>query len=244
MADHLAGGVKERRTAVRAALYLRASTKKRCAGGDDYEQRPEIQEERLRRLCDQRGWQVAAVYADRATGRTETRPALQRLMADARRGLFDVVTVTAFDRFARSVKHLVTALDEFRQLRIDFVSLREAIDTSTASGRLHYQLVAAFAEFESALIAERTVAGMEFARAHGTRSGRSIGRQRRVFDRARAQAMRDAGMSYRQIARALRIPCATLHSALARYCPEKGPAHGAPAAKENHVDQGAASNVQ
>ena len=140
----------------RAALYLRASTSKktRTVAGEEYRQRPEIQEERLRLLCSQRSWEVVGVYCDRSSGRKEVRPELTRLIEDARRGLFDVVAVAAFDRFARSLKHLVTALDEFRSLSIDFVSLREAIDTSTPTGRLTYQIMGAMAEFESALISE------------------------------------------------------------------------------------------
>lgn len=144
----------------RCCLYLRASTTKKTStrDGEEYRQRPEIQEERLRQLCAQRGWRVVGVYCDRASGRKETRPELTRLMQDARRGLFDVVAVAAFDRFARSSRHLLTALEEFRALKIDFISLREAIDTTTATGRLLFQITAAFAEFESTLISERTSA--------------------------------------------------------------------------------------
>ena len=219
----------------RAALYLRASSRKKTRVGDaeEYQQRPEIQEERLRQLCQQRGWQVVAVYCDRASGRKETRPELTRLMQEARRGLFDVVVVVAFDRFARSVKHLVTALDEFRTLGIDFVSLREAIDTSTATGKLLYHLTAAFAEFESALISERTTAAMEYTRLHGTRSGRSIGRQRRIFDRAKAVALLEGGRSYREVARILGVPVGTLHAALGKYRSERGRPEMAGAPPEN-----------
>jgi DNA invertase Pin-like site-specific DNA recombinase len=184
----------------RAALYLRASSRKKThtLDGDEFRQRPEIQEERLRRLCEQRGWQVADVYMDRASGRKEQRPELQRLMADARRGLFGIVAVAAFDRLARSVRHLVTALDEFRQLGIEFVSLRESIDTATPMGRAMFAVVGAMAELESSLISERTTAAMEYARAHGTRSGRPVGRQRRVFRRDEADNLLDQGLSYRR----------------------------------------------
>jgi DNA invertase Pin-like site-specific DNA recombinase len=201
----------------RTALYLRASTAKKTAGGEDYAQRPEIQEERLRRLCEQRGWQVIGVYSDRASGRRDQRPGLDQLMAEARRGAFDVVAVTSFDRFARSVRHLVLALDEFRELGIDFVSLREAVDTSTPLGKATFTIIAAMAELESALIAERTRAGLEFARRHGTRSGRPIGRQPRLFDRIKALELRAQGYSYREIARLLKIPLGTLHGALRRF---------------------------
>jgi DNA invertase Pin-like site-specific DNA recombinase len=206
-------------TGKRAGLYLRASTAKktRTGDGEEYRQRPEIHEDRLRRLCQQRGWQVVAVYCDRASGRKEMRPELNRLMEDARRGLFDVVAVAAFDRFARSVRHLVMALDEFRHLNIDFISLREAIDTSTPMGRAMFTVIGAMAELESALISERTTAAMEYTRRHGSRSGRSIGRQRRVFDRAKARAMLGSGMTYRQVSRAVGVPVGTLHAALKEY---------------------------
>ena len=204
---------------IRCALYLRASTAKKThtTDGEEYRQRPEIQEERLRRMCEQRGWQVVRVYCDRASGRKEARPELQRLMEDARRGEFDVVAVAAFDRFARSVKHLVLALEEFRTLNIQFVSLREAIDTSTPMGKAMFTIIGAMAELESALISERTTAAMEYARAHGTRTGKTIGRQRIVFRRDLADELRGQGKSYREIARVLGIPIATLHSGLQDY---------------------------
>jgi DNA invertase Pin-like site-specific DNA recombinase len=222
------------------ALYLRASTAKKTftTEGEEYRQRPEIQEERLRRLCEQRGWQVKAVYSDRASGRKEARPELQRLMADARRGEFDVVAVAAFDRFARSVKHLVLALEEFRSLGIQFVSLREAIDTSTPMGKAMFTIIGAMAELESALISERTAAAMEYARAHGTRTGRGIGRQRNVFRRDLAQDLRQQGKSYREIARTLGIPVATLHSGLQDYArrSERGLAPGAPSVPQEKAE--------
>jgi DNA invertase Pin-like site-specific DNA recombinase len=211
--------LERRPPGTRCALYLRASTAKktRTTDGEEYRQRPEIQEERLRRMCEQRGWQIAGVYCDRASGRKEARPELQHLMDDARRGEFDVVAVAAFDRFARSVKHLVLALEEFRSLRIQFVSLREAIDTSTPMGKAMFTIIGAMAELESALISERTSAAMEYARAHGTRTGKTIGRQRNVFRRDVADDLRRQGKSYREIARVLGIPIATLHSGLQDY---------------------------
>jgi DNA invertase Pin-like site-specific DNA recombinase len=128
-----------------------------------------------------------------------------------------VVAVAAFDRFARSVKHLVLALHEFRSLGIQFVSLREAIDTSTPLGQAMFTIIAAMAELESALISERTTAAMEYARTHGTRSGRPIGRQKTVFRRDLAHQLRQQGKTYREIAAALNISVATLHAALKEY---------------------------
>lgn len=229
----------------RCGLYLRASTTKKTSttDGEEYRQRPEIQEERLRQLCAQRGWQVAAVYCDRASGRKETRPELNRLMADARRGLFDVVAVAAFDRFARSSQHLLSALEEFRSLKIDFVSLREAIDTTSATGRLLFQITAAFGEFESTLISERTAAGMEYARLHGTRTGRSIGRQRKVFDRSKALELRERGMSYRDAARSFGVSVATLHAALKQYRSEKVMPRAEMKPKERQAPEEGGSNA-
>ena len=226
-----------------AALYLRASSTKktRTSDGDEYRQRPEIQEERLRRLCEQRGWAVAAVYCDRASGRKEARPELNRLMQDARRGLFDVVAVAAFDRFARSVRHLVTALEEFRTLGINFVSLRESIDTATPMGRTMFTIIGAMAELESDLIGERTVAAMEYTRLHGTRTGRPIGHPPVIFDRQKAMEMRESGMGYRKIARELGVSAAKLHAALKEYAgarSEMGVCNGADSGLKDSARKG------
>ena len=154
---------------------------------------------------------------------------------------FDVVAVAAFDRFARSVKHLVNALEEFRVLRIDFVSLREAIDTSTPMGKAMFVIVGAMAELESSLIAERTAAAMQYAQTHGTRSGRAIGRPRVVFDREEAYRMRnEQRMSYRQIAKALGVSPAKIHAALKEYKPGRsktGPLAPADSALVDKADE-------
>jgi DNA invertase Pin-like site-specific DNA recombinase len=196
---------------MKAALYLRVSTVKRTLvknavtdeETEEYKQRPEIQERNLRRLCKQRGWTVAGVFTDRASGRKEDRPMLKTLMEDARRGKFDVVAVAAFDRFARSVKHLVTALEEFRTLGIQFVSLREAIDTSTPMGKAMFTIIGAMAELEASLISERTVNGLAYVREHGTRSGKGIGRPRRVLRRDEVVRLKREGFSVREIGKKL-----------------------------------------
>jgi DNA invertase Pin-like site-specific DNA recombinase len=128
---------------------------------------------------------------------------LDALMADARRGMFDVVVVWRFDRFARSAKQLVLALEEFRALGIDFVSQQEALDTSTPMGKAVYTILAAMAELESAVTLERVKAGLEYAKAHGTKSGRPIGRPRAVFRRNHVAELRSQGASWREIARRL-----------------------------------------
>jgi DNA invertase Pin-like site-specific DNA recombinase len=123
------------------------------------------------------------------------------LLADARRGLFDVVVVWLFDRFARSVKQLVLALEEFRSLGIDFVSHQGALDTSTPMGKAMFTIVAAMAELERSLIRERVIAGLKYAQDNGTKSGRSVGRPRKVFRRDTVLELRKAGSSWREIAR-------------------------------------------
>ena len=194
----------------RVAIYARVSTvKKRKPTGDaqaeddtrSFEQRPEIQIEALTALAAQRGWTVTQVYQDRASGAKEKRPGLHALMTDARRGQFDIVIVWRFDRFARSVKQLVLALEEFRSLNIDFVSHQEALDTSTPMGKAMFTIIAAMAELERSVIRERVIAGQEYARVHGTRSGRGIGRPKVVCRRDRIVEMRDSGYSWRRISR-------------------------------------------
>jgi DNA invertase Pin-like site-specific DNA recombinase len=121
---------------VTAAIYVRVSTATKVRGTDSaFLQNPEVQEMPLRQLADQRGWTVSRVYSDRASGAKENRPGLKALMADARRGAFQVVLVWRFDRFARSVEQLVSALAEFRRLKVDFVSHQEALDTGTPNGK-------------------------------------------------------------------------------------------------------------
>src|SRR5215471_11126285 len=188
----------------RAAIYVRVSTTAKARGADSpYEQNPEVQEVPLRQLAEQRGWTVARVYSDRMSGAKESRPGLNALMQDARRGAFDVVLVWRFDRFARSVEQLVTALAEFRTLGVDFVSHQEALDTSTPIGKAMFTIIAAMAELERSVIRERVRAGLEHARQCGTRSGRPVGRPAAVFRRDQVPSLRAQGYSWREIARRL-----------------------------------------
>jgi DNA invertase Pin-like site-specific DNA recombinase len=198
----------------RAALYVRVSTSNRAARNQAvYEQNPEVQEQPLRQLAEQRGWDVVKVYSDRMSGSKEDRPGLKALMADARRGAFDIVVVWRFDRFARSIEQLVTSLAEFRHLGIDFVSCQESLDTGTPMGKAMFTIIGAMAELERNIIRERVVAGLEHAKAHGTKSGSPIGRPHVVFDRASVVELRAAGRSWRQIATALCISTGTARSA-------------------------------
>jgi DNA invertase Pin-like site-specific DNA recombinase len=191
---------------VRAATYVRVSTTKKAihpANVAVYEQNTDMQRERLEEVARQRGWKITDNYTDRASGAKENRPGLDALMAGCRQGLFDVVLVWRFDRFARSVKQLVTALDEFHVLGIDFVSTQEALDTSTPMGKAMFAIIGAMAELERDIMRERIAAGMAHAAKHGTKSGKPPGRPKAVFDRSQVVNLRARGMSWSHIAREL-----------------------------------------
>jgi DNA invertase Pin-like site-specific DNA recombinase len=162
----------------RAGLYVRVSTN---------EQSTDAQEAELRQYAARRGWSIR-VYADKGiSGAKAKRPALDELIADCRKGTIDIVLVWKFDRFARSLKQLVSALEEFKALGIDFVSCTEAIDTSIPTGELVFQIFGAIAQFERSLISERVRAGIAFARQQGRRVGR---KPLREFSRADAEKIR------------------------------------------------------
>src|SRR5438876_2468092 len=147
------------------ALYARVST---AAG-----QNPEMQLRELREYVARRGWKIAAEYVDRGiSGAQERRPELDQLWADCRKRKIDAVVVYRYDRFARSLRQLVNALEEFLALRINFVSLHESIDTCNPNGRLVFGIFASIAEFERELIRDRVRSGLAAARARGKRLGR------------------------------------------------------------------------
>lgn len=186
-----------------AALYARVST---------LEQNCELQLQDLRRYASQRFANVYEYVDLGVSGIQRRRPQLDTLMGDARRRKFDVVLVWKFDRFARSLKHLIDSLEEFRSLGIDFVSFTEGIDTTTSSGQLLFHVVGAVAQFERDLIAERVRAGMAHARAMGKR----IGRPRAAVDVEQVVLLRKQGKSLREIATVMSIPVSRVRRALAR----------------------------
>ena len=206
----------------KAAIYLRVSTTsfRSCQGdGTGYDRNPEIQEQSLRDLVAQRGWQVHKVYSDQASGARERRPGLDALVADAPRREFTVVVVWSFDRFALSTRQLVFALEEFRALGIDFISHEEAVDTSTPMGKAVFPIIAAMAGLERSIIRERIVASLEHARHHGTKTGRPAGRPRAVFRRDEVTTLRAPGVSLRKIARKLGIGLGTVRDEPSRTAP-------------------------
>ena len=187
----------------RAALYGRVST---TGHGQD----PETQLHELRQVAEHRGWD-ATEYVDKGiSGTKDSRPALDQMMADARKGRIDVVAVVRFDRFARSVAHLLQALDEFRALKVDFVSVNEAIDTSTPMGKMVFTVIAAVAELEREIIRERVIAGVRRAQAAGTHCGRP----RVEIDLRAAVALLEQGHALREVSDMLDIPRTTLRRRL------------------------------
>jgi DNA invertase Pin-like site-specific DNA recombinase len=143
------------------------------------------------------------------SGAKDRRPELDRLLTDAHRRRFDSVVVWRFDRFARSVSHLLRALETFRSLGIEFVSLSEQVDTSTPAGKLVFTVLGAVAELERSLIAERVKAGLRNARAKGKR----LGRPRSYVDTVEIQRLRAQGASWRAVGAALGVSAATaLHA--------------------------------
>ena len=184
------------------ALYARVSTT---------DQSCEAQLADLRRYAEQRFGVIREYIDTGVSGAQRHRPSLDTLMADARKKRFDVVLVWKFDRFARSLKHLIDSLEDFGALGIDFVSYTEGVDTTTPSGRLLFHMVGAVAQFERDLIAERVRAGIAHARAIGKR----IGRPRAPIDTETVLALRGEGKSLRYIARALAVPVSRVRRALA-----------------------------
>ena len=184
----------------RAALYLRVST---------LDQHPESQLHDLRSLAAQRGFEIVQEYTDKISGARAKRPGLDQLLADARRGKFDVVLVWAFDRIARSVRHFLEVIDELAHLEIEFVSFRENIDTGGPLGRAMIVIIGAIAELERNLIIERVRAGMRRARLEGQRIGRpplEIDRLALQRDRAQGHSLSELAHSY-GISRASVVRC-------------------------------------
>ena len=200
---------------MKVAIYARVS---RGQGQD-----PEMQLRELREFCQRRGWATAKEHVDAGVcGAREHRPQLDRLMADCRRRRLDAVIVYRYDRFARSLRQLVNALEEFRSLGIEFISLHEGVDTSTPNGRLVFGIFASIAEFERELIRDRVRSGIAAARSKGKR----LGRPRVEVDAARIATLRASGLSWPKIAAELGVSVGTLYGAaqrLSKIHPETGP---------------------
>jgi DNA invertase Pin-like site-specific DNA recombinase len=189
---------------MKVGLYTRVSTN---------DQSVEMQTSDLRRYCEQRGFQIYKEYSDQGiSGVKDKRPALDELMDDAKKKKFDAVLCWRFDRFARSTKHLITALEEFRHLNIDFISYQENIDTSSPLGKAMFTIVSAIAELERNILLERVRAGLKRAKENGA----ILGRPRRLdLDVKELQKMRDKEkLSLREIAKRVKASPATVYKSL------------------------------
>jgi len=188
---------------MKIAVYARVSTT---------EQDPDIQLGPLRGHALQRGWEIVAEFVDQGvSGAKERRPALDRLMKAVWAGHVQAVVVWRFDRFARSVKHLVGALETFRSLNVGFVSLQEQLDTSTPIGQAMFTIIGAMAQLERDIIRERVKAGLAQARLKGI----ALGRPRAAATTVEADRLHQQGLPIGEIARRLRCSRATVRRRLA-----------------------------
>src|SRR6202162_5938934 len=189
----------------RVAIYARVST-------TNHGQDVTLQTRELGQFVEARGWNVVGEYVDEGiSGTKDKRPALDRLMSDAHKRKFDVVVCWRFDRFARSVSHLLRALETFNALGIAFVSLSENVDTTTPTGKVIFTVLGAVAELERSLIVERVRAGLRNARA----KGKTLGRPRTAVDSARIGRLSALGHSIREIADELGYSRSLVHKTLA-----------------------------
>ena len=187
----------------RVAIYARVST-------TNHGQDVGMQTRELKQFAQARGWQIAGEYLDAGvSGAKDSRPELNRLMSDAHKRRFDVVCVWRFDRFARSVSHLLRALETFKALGIDFVSYSEQMDTSTPAGKMVFTVLGAVAELERSLIVERVKAGLRNARA----KGKTLGRPKKSLDTKRIAALRAQGVGWKRIAVEMGVGVGTIYRA-------------------------------
>jgi len=182
----------------RIAIYARVST----LNG----QNPELQLSEIREYASRRGWTIAGEYVDLGvSGSKESRPQLNRMVQDAHRRKFDAVVCWKLDRLGRSLKHLVTTIEDLSAYGVSFVSLRDNLDLSTPSGRLMLHIIGAMAQFERELIRERVCAGIQAARRRGAR----LGRPRTYVNPVKIRQMRAEGASWRAIAKHFHIGIGT-----------------------------------
>lgn len=177
----------------RVIIYARVSTK---------EQNVDMQLSDLKSYAELRKLRVVEVYIDYASGAKSDRVNYQKLFNDVRKRKTDVVLVWKFDRFARSTKELINALEEFNSLGVDFISYKENVDTSTPAGKILFTMISAFAEFERSIIRERVIAGMEKAKARGARIGRP---KIPPFTKQKVLMLKERGLTYKEIIKQVKI---------------------------------------
>ena len=176
------------------AIYARVSTDK---------QKVQMQLAELREYAQRAGWKIYREFVDEGyTGKDTSRPAFKEMLDEARRRKFDLLLVWKLDRLSRSLKDLITTLDELGHLGIDFISYDNKIDTSSPTGKLVFQVIGAVAEFERNIISERVKAGLRNAQRNGKRLGRPPVPPRTIEN---ARRLREEGLSFRKIAKKLGI---------------------------------------
>ena len=189
---------------MKAAIYARVSTL-------DKGQDTEVQLRDLRSYAQARGWIIAGEYVDKGqSGAKDRRPELDRLMKDVRKRKVDLILCWRLDRLGRSLKHLILTLDELQSVGVGFVSYNENLDLTTSTGRLMFQLLGAFAEFERNLIKERVKAGLANAKAKGAK----LGRPSPEFDEDELIRLRKSGVTIRGIAERLNLRKSFVHKTL------------------------------
>jgi DNA invertase Pin-like site-specific DNA recombinase len=186
----------------RVAIYTRVSTLDQSDGG---------QEKELRELAERKGWTIHGVYQDKVSGLKKTRPELDRLLADAKRGHFSHVLVWRIDRLGRSVSHLLEVLETLNILGIKFLSLNEAIDTSTPAGMLIFTVLGSVAAFERSILVERVRMGIQHAKRRGVKLGRPALTRLSSSDITSMREQRATGVTFREIAKEFGTSVWTVH---------------------------------
>lgn len=189
---------------MRTLTYSRVST-------SHHDQNPDIQVQELHRYCTSRGWEVQEAIVDHAGGGTDKRDGLQRLFQLVKAGEVDCIVVTKLDRLFRSLRQLITTLDDFQARGIVFVAVKDSVDYSSPAGRLFTQILGSLAEFEKELVRERTLAGLHYAR---TVKGKVLGRPKAERNLELMRHLRADGMSATEIGRMLNCSHMTVIRAL------------------------------
>lgn len=184
----------------KVAIYVRVSTP---------HQKTDLQENDLLTYSRQRNLHIYKIYKDVISGAKDSRPSLNNLMNDAYKRKFDIVLVWRFDRFARSTRHLCTALEEFQNLGIDFISYQENINTSSPIGRAMFTILSSIAQLERDIIRERILAGVAAAKA----KGKILGRPKKRND-LKIRHLRQKGYSLRKISKELNVSLGSVQQAL------------------------------
>jgi DNA invertase Pin-like site-specific DNA recombinase len=188
---------------MKTAIYARVST-------SHHNQNPEIQINELKSFCELKGWAVCYELVDHGySGSTDNRPALKQLLQLVKDKEVEAVVVVKLDRLFRSLKHLVSTLEDFERLGTKFVAIKDNVDYSTPSGRLFVQILGSLGEFERSLLRERTMAGLDHARKNGKVFGRP-----RIHNKDEILKLHSEGLTYRQIQKRLNAPMGSIASVI------------------------------